>query len=103
MSNPTFPRQVIVSPGYGLELYGWEFSDRENPRLIALVVTGCTDPATWAEALGLDGYHDFGIVVPYSCDGRPTLEIVVVHGPYVIEEHDGSESVMERDSIAWRE
>lgn len=102
----TFPRKVVISPGYGAGLVtSWTCEKRyemiECPALVAV----CESGGTWSQAqdaLVISGFDPDAVHHLYS-GGWGGAIAVEVHGPYIVEEYDGFESVAERNKIGWRE
>lgn len=96
------PREVIISPGLGAGIASWNedkgYDVAECPALIEYVKNGGRDPD---EAQRI--CEEAGVLDPdeYFCwGGLRDATVVTVQPPYMITEHDGSESVIE--SNEWR-
>lgn len=104
----SFPRQVVISPGFGAGLLTWgDKSDMaygmiEHPAL----VKACLDGASWEEArsaMVACGYTEEDVEGCLCSLGWEDVEVVAVSGPYLINEYDGSESIEELDRTRWRQ
>ena len=98
----TFPRKVVISCGYNP--WGSSFSEHmyevaEYPPFVEYVSNkGCDGDVIIEILRGIDGLDIEDI---YLGD-NPKLHVVEVSGPYVIEDYDGGEYVVERSQMKWR-
>lgn len=102
----TWPRKVVISTGFGAGLSTWWYLGDEGFDIIEHPVTiaAVEDGSTWEqfqERLIAAGF-DREMVEDLYEGGWEGARVVTVHGPYIINEYDGAETVEERDSIAWR-
>ncbi len=108
-----FPRDIVISPGFGAGIATWcgELSTGKNgydvaecPEFVAYVRDTPQDERDGDAAIavlvaaGVASESDHVYM-----GGLGGAEVVTVHGPYAIEEYDGSESIREQaDSEYWR-
>lgn len=106
----TFPRSVLVSPGYGA---GW--SSWTNNKEVAQFVAEYKPIIEFLENGGKLNSKEFNKLVDeleeyveeeFNCSfytgGATNLEVVVVNGPYKINEYNGSERIEEKyDGDLW--
>lgn len=103
-----FPREVVISVGYGSGLSTeWHGSSIDPYELVEspILLDACRQSKSWDEVteLLIEAGYDQGAVMRLYGGGWVDAVVTTVHGPYVVAEYDGNESVEERDSIAWRE
>jgi hypothetical protein len=100
VSERGWPREVVISRGYGAGLATWwddAYEIVEHPAVVAAAKEG----VPWEEAqrritaAGFDADNLYG-------GGWDNAVVVEVSGPYVIREYDGSESIVRRDAVDWR-
>ncbi len=100
------PAYVVISPGFGAGWSTWADTDNE-----AVVAAYLTDPALMADLLaGVDPSDAcdafaarFALAFPEEDEVNPPifpgrLRVAEVHGPYIIEEEDGFETIRHRDT-----
>ncbi len=98
---------VVISPGYGAGWSTWAHTDNE-----AVVAAYLTDTALVADLLaGVDASDAFDafaarFALAFPDEDPPyfpsRLRAVEVHGPYIVEEDDGLETIRHRDTTHWR-
>ncbi len=106
------PRKVLYSPGFGAGWSTWNddrladamLFDRD---LIAAVESRSTplgaadDPTTPLGAFAVRIAKLFGADEHVCLLGARDLRVAEVCGPFRVDEHDGSESIMLRDAMRW--
>jgi len=104
-----FPRQVVISPGYGAGLVSWwsegekgedPYDLAESPELIECVEKGLNEFQTKAFLIE-NGWDEEWITDQYF-GGWNQATITEVYGPYKIDEYDGSESIQSQSGDGWR-
>lgn len=110
----TFPRKILVSPGYGTGWSSWCNSWCNNSEAAQLMAeykpiiefldnggdNHSKEFRDLVETLEEEIEEKFGVEIYIG--GARQLKVVEVNGPYRIEEYDGSESVTEQDdSSLW--
>lgn len=99
-----FPREVVVSPGYGAGFCTWmgvknAYDLVEHPETVRAVNDG------WPFDMWLARMIELGLVdgddYIYS-GGWQDCVVVTVYGPYRIEEYDGNEYIVEMNKTDWR-
>jgi hypothetical protein len=108
----TFPREVVISPGWGAGIATWihdgsgyedfGYDVAEHPEVIAWVKNGRGKKVGTETANEL--VKRLWPDVEYICTlGFEQAEVVTVHSPYKIDEYDGFESVTESGDLdVWR-
>ena len=103
----TFPREIVYSPGYGAGLVTWWHSDTldkydliESDALINAVKNGYN--AEQAQQALIDAGYPAQAITDLYWGGWRDARVTTVHGPYLIEEYDGNESIMESERTNWR-
>ena len=102
----TFPREIVYSPGYGEGLCTWAHGNGydliEHPVLIEYVKTTPPDKRDADEVEQLLTDAGFDAEGAYW-GGLRQAKVTTVSGPYMIDEYDGSESVVEQaNGDPWR-
>jgi hypothetical protein len=107
--SKTFPRKIVISPGYGAGISTWIHGRKtenlgyeviEHPEVISWVEAGMPGGGEAIKEITARLWPD----EEYICLlGFPDATVVTVHGPYKVEEYDGFESVTEKnDPEEWR-
>lgn len=98
--------EILISTGYGA---GWTTWNEDKYRKFALTYRPFIDKLKRGEDLNeadetqflADLEAEFGPVGYFCTLGLEDLEVIDVSGDFIVEEYDGSESVMTRDNDYW--
>lgn len=102
-----FPREVVISPGFGAGMLTWWDGEAPNETLYDFIesdvlINAAKNKLSWHDTC-LDmvraGYEDFPKCYPGGWD---QATVITVDGPYIVQEEDGFESVLVRDAVEWR-
>jgi len=107
-SDRKFPREVVISRGYGAGLATWWYDAEINPyELIEspILINACKTQKSWDDvtALFIEAGYDEDAVKDLYGEGWVDAVVVTVYGPYRVKEYDGAESIEERDDVKWRD
>jgi len=103
-----FPRQVVISRGYGAGLASWWSGSTLDPYGLVespILIDACKTQKSWDDvtALLIEAGYDEDAVMDLYGGGWPEADVAWVSGPYRVNEYDGAESIEERDSVEWRD
>jgi hypothetical protein len=102
-----FPRKILVSPGFGAGWSSWCYGPKEAAQFVAeyqpiieFLENGGTNKDKEFQRLveELETIVDKKFGVNFYTGGSRDLVVKEVDGPYMIEEYDGSESVLEQEN-----
>lgn len=106
-----FPRRILVSPGYGAGWSSWCYGPKKAAQFVAeyqpiiefLDNGGERKDREFQKLVEeLEDIMEKRFGVNFYTGGSRDLVVRKVDGPYMIEEYDGSESVLEReDADLW--
>jgi hypothetical protein len=112
----TFPRKIVLTNEYGSSFFQNLRTNlvlsKVNPYDIIespALVEAATNRKSWAEArqdLITEGFPEDQIDNldhwGWSRMGHITVRVHTVNGPYIVEDYEGKEYVIEKDAIQWR-
>jgi hypothetical protein len=98
-------RKVLVSPQFGAGWSTWSDSKYRDdmlfdPQLIADIENG-RDRIEAAEEFVQRLEAKYSEEIHIYLGGARDLQVVEVDGPFMVEEYDGNESILRRDSGGW--
>lgn len=89
--------KVVLSPGYGAGIASWnDYELAEHPLVVRAVEQGASEAQIRALVEELFPGKD------YYLGGFRDAVVVEVTGPYLIQEYDGSEYIIQPDQFNWR-
>ena len=89
--------KVVLSPGWGAGIASWnDYELAEHPDVVRAVERGAT--LDEIESLVAELFPGKG----YYLGGFRDAVVVEVTGPYLIEEYDGNESIVQPSEKHWR-
>lgn len=118
MDDTPFPRKIVISPSYGAGIYTWNNDAAEaakmlieHPKLVEAVENGGQlvfdgieygtphVPSPLLAEILKEISDKCGVEFKPYLGGFRDATVVTVHGPYRINEYDGSETVEELNSL----
>jgi len=102
----SFPRKILVSPGFGAGWSSWCYGPKEAAQFVAeyepiiKFLENGGKPKEEFEKLveELSNIMEKKFGVDFYAGGSKNLRVVEVNGPYMIKEYDGFESVLEQEN-----
>ena len=108
MSGRTFPRDVVISPSFGAGIATWadlpearRYDFVEDPEVVSCAAENVTKDELLSRVLATGRWTGEELDEIYL-GGWKDATVVVVAGPYMIEEYDGFESISLQDTTEWR-
>lgn len=106
VGQKTFPRRIVISIDFGAGLVTWWGADQraydliEHPALIAAAERGASEEE--AQQSLIDAGWDADYILSLYWGGWALVGIAEVNHPYLVQECDGMETVLERETAPWR-
>ncbi len=108
MTTKAFPREVVYSPEYGSGIAssnklgdGREYDLIEDPITVDCAKRSLSSDVL-VDRLVASGRWTIEELKNVYWGGWRNAEVTTVNGPYLIDEYDGYESIVEADQMEWR-
>jgi hypothetical protein len=106
VGQKTFPRRIVISADFGAGLVTWWGADQraydmiEHPALVAAAERGSSEEE--AQQSLIDAGWNADYVSSLYWGGWLSAAVVEVNYPYLVQEYDGMETVLEKETAPWR-